>query len=168
MAEGQKKNLYLYGALLCFIGIIAVFFVDGYLGVYDTVYIKTMEQEQKIEFETGRECKPYVTVRWDESVRFRYEIDNRSFFTYSVPVEVSLWHGEKKVTELLHENISVAPFDKETLVWILDTTRLEQPVGRNIHYTLKINRGATEREFIVVLTPIGEYSLPPPAPVPIK
>lgn len=168
MTERRRKNLYLYGALLCFIGIIAVFFVDGYLGVYDTVYIKSMEQEQKFEFEIEQEWKPYIYARWEEVVSFRYEIDNRSFFNYSSLMEVSLWQSEKQVTELFRENVSIRPFDKKTLNWALDTARLEKPIGREFNYTLKIKGGKAEREFIVTLTPIGEYPLPPPAPIPIK
>jgi len=173
MSAKQKGNLYLYTALLCFIGIIVIFFVDGYLGIYDTIYVKSMEQEQTIEFETNMGWKPYIPVRWEEMVSFRYEIDNRSLFNYSALVEISLWQSEKQVMELFRENILVSPFDKKTLNWILDTAKLEKPIGREINYTLKIKGGKTEREFILALAPayIEEpaYPLaPPPVPVPTK
>lgn len=174
MPKGKKRNLYLYGVLLCFIGIIVIFFVDGYLGVYDTVYVKSMEQEQKYEFETEREWKPYVFTRWGDVVSFRYEIDNRSFFSYSGLVEVSLWQSEKQVMEIFGESISVRPFDRKTLSWTLDTTKVEQPVGRDISYTLKIKEGKTEREFIITVgavyieEPPYPAKVPPPPPVPIE
>jgi len=174
MAKGKKKNLYLYGVLLCFIGIIIIFFVDGYLGVYSTVYIKSMEQEQRFEFEIEQEWKPYIFARWGDMISFRYEIDNRSFFSYPATVEVSLWRGEKQVTELFRENVSIRPFDKKTLNWMLDTAKLEQPMGSDANYTLKIIEGKTEQEFIVTVgtvyieEPPYPKEVPPPAPIPIK
>ena len=33
------KNLGLYIGILCIIGIMAVFFFDAYIGVYDTLYV---------------------------------------------------------------------------------------------------------------------------------
>jgi len=174
MNKGQKRNLYLYGVLLCFIGIIIIFFVDGYLGIYDTVCVKSMEQEQKFEFEIEQDWKPYIFTRWGDKVSFRYEIDNRSFFSYSALVEVSLWQSEKQVMEIFRESISIRPFDKKILSWTLDTAKMEQPLGRDVNYTLKIKGGKTEREFIMQIgtiyieEPPYPKQVPPPEPVPTE
>lgn len=166
MVKGKKRNLYLYGVLFCFIGIIAIFFVDGYLGVYDTVYVRSMEQEQKYEFETEQEWKPYIFAQWGDLVSFRYEIDNRTFFNYSTPVEVSLWQSEEQVMVLFYESISIEPFNKKILSWTLDTTKVEQPAGRDVNYTLKIKGDKTEREFIMQIGTVHIEEVPYPIKVP--
>jgi len=45
----MRRNLFLYLALTCFLALIVIFFVDGYMGIYDTTYITVGEQEQIIE-----------------------------------------------------------------------------------------------------------------------
>ena len=50
----KRRNLFLYLTLVCFLGLIAIFIVDGYMGVYDTVYITAGEREQKIESDVWR------------------------------------------------------------------------------------------------------------------
>jgi hypothetical protein len=42
----------LYLALACFAGLIAISIVDGYMGIYYTVYITTGEYEQEIKPES--------------------------------------------------------------------------------------------------------------------
>lgn len=169
MTEKQKRNLYLFTALLCFIGIIVVFFVDGYLGVYDILYVNSMELEQTVEFESDREWKPYIHARWQEIITFKYEIDSRSFYSYSIPVEVSLWQSGKKVAELFREDVLMKAFDKRILSWELDTKQLEKPLSVDVQYTLKIKRDEVEREAIITLESVPEpYPIMPPAPSIIK
>ena len=43
----MRRHLFLYLALGCFAGLIAIFIVDGYVGIYDTVYVTAGEYEQK-------------------------------------------------------------------------------------------------------------------------
>ncbi|GAI56646.1 unnamed protein product, partial [marine sediment metagenome] len=44
----MRKNLFLYLTLACFFGLIAIFIVDGYLGIYDTIYVTAGEQEERV------------------------------------------------------------------------------------------------------------------------
>jgi hypothetical protein len=44
-----RKNLFLCLTLACFVGLVAIFVVDGYTGIYDTIYITYGEQVQKVE-----------------------------------------------------------------------------------------------------------------------
>ena len=37
----MRRHLFLYLALACFAGLIAISIVDGYMGIYNTVYITT-------------------------------------------------------------------------------------------------------------------------------
>ncbi|MCJ7654092.1 MAG: hypothetical protein MUO97_02125, partial [Dehalococcoidia bacterium] len=117
MVAKSKSNLYLYLALVCFAGILAIFVIDGYLGIYDKIYITVQEREQVIEPDYWQQrwvkegYEGYsLGVGWGESIPFRYEIDNRSFSTYSVDVEVSVWRsGQKVIVPLDKTEVSVAP-----------------------------------------------------------
>jgi hypothetical protein len=91
----KRRNLFLYLTLACFIGLIAIFIVDGYMGIYDTIYVTTGEREQKIEpdFWLRQEWAWSTGVNWDEKVFFGYEVDNRQFSAYSADIEASVWHS---------------------------------------------------------------------------
>jgi len=45
----KRRYLFLYLALACVAGLTAIFIVDAYLGIYDTVYVTAREYTQKIE-----------------------------------------------------------------------------------------------------------------------
>lgn len=45
----KRKTAHTYLALAHFLGIIAIFIVDGYMGIYDTIYATSGEYERKIE-----------------------------------------------------------------------------------------------------------------------
>lgn len=149
----RKLYLYLCLALVCFIGLMATYFVDGYMGIYDTVYITVGERKQSsIELYQWLQGEGRWTsrVRWGEEIKFEYKIDNRRFSTYSADVEVSVQLNQEKVCDLLSQHIAVAPFDKEQLNWVLDTVELE-PSGapspkENYKYIVIIKNGELERQ----------------------
>lgn len=147
----MRRNLFLYLAIACFIGLIAIFIFDGYIGIYDTVYITTGEREQQVDPDywqrqlRGYSYPYHIEATGGESVHFRYEIDNRRFSTYSATVEASVWKSNEKVVDLLSQDISVSAFDKVTMEWTLPTDMLEKPaVGVALEYTVKIKRGEME------------------------
>jgi len=170
----KPKNLYLYLAIACFIGLIAIFIVDGYLGIYDTTYVTVGEQEQVIEpdywlqqYPPGAEMTYYIGAQWGQKVFFRYEIDNRLFSTYSTLVQASLWQEDEKVFDLFSEEQSIGPFDEAIMKWTLSTEDLGQPVvGGSNQYTVKITYGEVERRIIVDFYYPGEYSIEKVVPVP--
>ena len=49
----KRRNLFLYLTIACFFGLIAIFIVDGYMGIYDILYVTTGEYEEKIDFRTS-------------------------------------------------------------------------------------------------------------------
>ena len=158
----KRRNLFLYLAIACFVGIIAIFIVDGYLGIYDTVYVTTGEFEQEIspDFWQGQPRSRYaypfhIGARWGESVHFRYEIDNRRFPTYTTTVEASVWKSSEKVIDLFSQDISVSNFDKVTVNWTLSAQELEKADLGIGDYTVKIKRGEVELGRGIVL---GFYS----------
>ncbi len=158
----MRKNLFLYLTLACFVGLIAIFVVDGYFGVYDTLSLPMGEREQKIEADQWLGWSEWgrAEVAWGEKASFRYEVDNRQFSTYSANIAVSVWHSNEKVRDLISQEISIPAFDKEELQWVIDTTVL-LPGGapeQGYEFTVIIKRGEIEREIIVYMYPM--YPLP--------
>jgi hypothetical protein len=170
----MTKNLYLYLALVCFAGILAILVVDGYLGVYDTLYITFGEREQKIEAYSWQE--PWVREQgygiggtsWGEPVYFKYTIDNRTFSTYGGDVEASVWKSGEKIKQLLDESISVSSFKEATVSWRLQAEDLgggAPGTGEYREYTVRVKFGEVERKIILSYYP-PEKGLPPPVAVP--
>lgn len=145
-----KRNLYLYLAIACFIGIIAIF-VEGYLGIYDTIYITTGEQERTVEHEYWlRQYSetPHIWVDWGEKVFFRYELDNRRFLSYSISIQVSMWKENEKILDLFSQDQLIKPFDEAMVEWTLDPENLQSQgfyVGNYTEYTVEIERNGVER-----------------------
>ena len=165
----KRRNLFLYLTLACFVGLIAIFIVDGYLGIYDTLYITAGEREQPIKPDFWmRGDYPWTTgVNRDEKVLFRYEIDNRQFSSYAADIEVSVWHSQEKVRDLISQQISIAPFDKGQMQWVLDTAEIRPsdiPPEQVYEFSVIINRGGTERKVILYINP-QPYPIKPPVPV---
>ncbi len=161
----MQKNLFLYLTLACFFGLITIFIVDGYMGVYDNLFVTTGEREEEI----GRDSRPWqksVRVDWGGKAFFRYEVDNRQFSSYTADIEVSVWHSQEKVGDLIAQPISLASFDKGQLEWVLDTAELipgDIPPEQGYEFTVVIARGEIERRLITHVRPVAY----PPKPVPV-
>jgi hypothetical protein len=177
LTANNRSNLYLYLALVCFVGILAIFVVDGYLGVYDTAYIKFGEREQIIEAYSWQEQwvkeQGYsVGTSWGEAISFNYKIDNRTFSTYEADVDASVWKSGVKIIQLLDEHILVPPFEEVTVDWILQTDDLGEiglEAGQAREYTVIINLGDVQRKIVVsYYVPVPGYpdkgTMPIPAP----
>ena len=165
----KRRNLFLYLTLACFFGLIAIFIVDGYMGIYDTVYITAGEREQKIEPDTWlRQDKFWATgVNRGEKAFFRYEVDNRQFSSYTADIEVSVWRMQEKVLDVVSQPIVVAAFDKGQLEWVIDTTELlsgDAPPEQSYEYTVSIKRGQIERNIILYVNPLAYPVKPAPVP----
>ena len=157
----MRKNLFLYLTLVCFFGLIAIFIVDGYMGIYDTVYITAGEREETIEPDFWLQSEKFgargVGVDRDEKVSFSYEVDNRRFSSYTADIEASVWHSQQKVLDLISQPISIAAFDKGQAVWVINTTELlpsDIPPEQRYEYTVIIKRGQIERKIIVYINPV--------------
>ena len=160
----MRKNLFLYLTLACFVGLIAIFVVDGYFGVYDTLYVPMGEREEKIEADQWLQWSEWgrAEVAWGEKAFFSYEVDNRQFSTYSANIAVSVWHSKEKVRDLISQEISIPAFDKGQLEWVVDTTGL-LPGGapeQGYEFTVIIKRGEIEREIIVYMYPLPAKIVP--------
>ena len=165
----KRRNLYLYLTLACFFGLIAIFIVDGYMGVYDTVYVTAGEREQKIESDVWlREDKFWSSgVNREEKAFFRYEVDNRRFSGYTADIEASLWRSQEKVQDLISQPLAIDAFDKGQLEWVIDSTELipsDAPPEQSYEYTVIIKRGEIERNVIIYINPVPYAIKPVPAP----
>jgi hypothetical protein len=161
----KRRGLFLYLAIACFVAIIAIFVADGYMGIYDTVYVTAEEHEQRIAPEYWLRLPPeyeitysYVGAEWGEPVHFRYEIDNRQFSTYSTPIQASVWKENQKVLDLFSEDKLIEPFDKVMVGWTLDSKQLQSGGFSGGQYTVKIERKGVERKIRV------GYHYPPTLP----
>jgi len=164
----KRRDLFLYLTIACFVGLIAIFIADGYIGVYDAIYIPMGERQQKIEADQWLQWFQYgrAEIGWGEKANFRYEVDNRQFSTYSADIELSVWHTNEKLRDLLSQPMSIAAFDKGQLEWVIDTTEL-LPGGapeQGYEFTVIIKRGEIEREVIVYMYPRTPVSIYPPTP----
>ncbi len=165
----KRRNLFLYLTLACFFGLIAIFIVDGYMGIYDTVYITTGEREQKIEPDVWQRGEQFWStgVNRGEKTFFRYEVDNRQFSSYEADIEVSVWRSQQKLRDLVSQSILIDAFAKGQLEWEIDTTELlpgDIPPEQSYEYTVIITRGEIERNVILYINPIPY--LPKPVPIP--
>jgi len=161
----KRKNLFLYLTLACFLGLIAIFIVDGYLGIYDTIYIIAGEWEEKVEpdFWLQQDNTYSIGVNREEKAFFNYEVDNRLFSSYSADINVSVWRNQEKVCDLLSQQLTVGAFDKEQLEWVVDIIELEPndvPPEQSYEFTVIINRGETERRVILSVNPSPFPKLP--------
>jgi hypothetical protein len=162
----KQRNLFLYLTLACFFGLIAIFIVDGYMGIYDTIYITAGEREQKIESDLWqRGGGSWSTgVNRGEKVFFSYEVDNRRFSSYTADVEVSVWRMQEKVLDVVSQPLVADPFAKARLEWTIDTAPLlpdDIPPEQSLEYTVIIKRGDIERRVIVYISPTPYVPKPP-------
>ena len=164
----MRKNLFLYLTLACFLGLIAIFIVDGYLGTYDTVYITAREQEYKVEPDYWLRQDRYWSTGANrgEKVFFRYQLDNRKFSQYGATVEVSVWRMQEKVADVVSQPIEVAPFGEVQVEWVLDVAEfmpVDIPPEQSYEFSVIIKRGELERKIILYINP-ELYPIKPPIP----
>lgn len=150
----KNKTLYLILAIACFIGIILIFFFDGYVGLYDTLTMDSGEQIQSINFDQknsgGRDSFiPQLYPNTSGNVSLSYEIDNRNFSSYRSDIVVSIWRNQVKVADVFTGAVDVGAFKKDTVNWTIDTQDyVSQNATDGTSYTLEIKRGDILRKVI--------------------
>jgi hypothetical protein len=162
-----RKNLYLYLAIACLLGIVLIFVFDGYIGVYDTLIVSSGEMPYKIEADQwGQQdeySQPSVSVPYGSQELFTYEITNHRFSAYQADIEVSLWQNQVRLADIYASAVSVKAFGMGQVAWTLDpedyiSDNLSADVNND--FTMVIKRGDVERRVIIWLySPTGEKSL---------
>jgi hypothetical protein len=168
----KHKNLFLFLVLACFLGIILIFVVDGYMGRYDTLTMSAGEQEQRIEPQQWIDQVKYGYPSQFYAAKvgvlpFSYEVDNRRFSSYQADITVSIWKNQEKVTDVLSQRIDIKAFGKEIITWDIDTQKiLTGDTTINNEFTLQINHGEIQRRIIIIVpppnTPQKTIIIPPP------
>ena len=147
----MRKHLYQFLALVCLLGVIAIWFFDGYMGIYDTLTVDQGKREQEIELYQWLKADGAwaASGKWGTNVPFHYEVDNRQFSNYAADIEVSLWHDGEKLRHLISQPLLIDAFGEAEVEWVLDTAEIEPsaPVGNSFYeYTIIIRWGETERK----------------------
>lgn len=171
----MQKNIYLYLALACFLGIILIFVFDGYMGLYDTVTLVNGEMSQEISFEQWQEQErwdylPQYSAEAGNTVVFTYTINNRRFSSYNSDIDISIWKNQEKLAQILTTKIDVGAFSHDDINWNLDTTDLVTGnfTSERQPFTIIIKRGNFERKIVINIYSAGTNSKIIPIPVPIE
>ncbi len=97
-------------------------------------------------------------------------MDNRRFSSYTVDIEVAVWHSQEKLYDLVSQHMQIGAFDKGQLEWIMDTKEFipsDIPAEQGYQYTVIIKRGQIERNIIVYINartyPSGAKVVPVPS-----
>ncbi len=154
----MRRYLYLCLGLACFFGFLAIFFVDGYMGIFDTLEVNSGRYPQRIEhYQWLRGGGTWsALVEWGEKGFFSYEVANRQFSSYTADIDVSLWQGGEKLRDLISQQISIGAFDKARLEWVLDTVELESYAPKKdsyYEYAVIMRWGEMERKLRLYIAP---------------
>jgi hypothetical protein len=165
----KRRNLFIYLALACFLGIIAIFIFDGYMGIYDTVFVTSGEREQEIGPDVWQRDGMFWTsgIERGERAFFRYEVDNRTLSTYQADVRVTVWRMQEQVADVFSSDLIVAPFEQGQVEWAVDAAELvpaDAPPEQRFEFTVRIERGDIERNIILNINPLPVRNLPTPTP----
>ena len=152
----RRINLWLLLAVVCFLGIIAVFFIDGYMGLYYRVRVETPVNTFEIppEFweESGKAIPSYYfsDVSRNDLIRFQLVVENRRFTDSQIDLDISLWEGGREIQKLLTRSDNIAAFEpSQPYEWEIDTSQLDvldEVSGTS--YIIKINGNGVERRLI--------------------
>lgn len=157
----KSKNRFLYLALVFFLAIITVLVADGYMGLYDTLKLRSGEGfEQVFEADFWQEefNYAYFGINGGDTVTGKYTIDNRGFSAYSGQLSVTLERNQQVLAELAAADFQVGSFDAREFDFIIDTAVLA-PENSDVplEYTLVIRHGEFERH---VVFSVGRLPVP--------
>lgn len=147
----KSKNRFLYLALLFFLGIITVLVADGYMGLYDTLKLRSGEYEQVFEADYWQRgaSQVYYSVGGGDTINGTYIIDNRRFSAYQGNLTITLERNQQPLSAIANEDFSVTSFGKQEFDFTVDTSSLAPVQDDNLlEYTLVIQHGDTERRII--------------------
>lgn len=154
----MKRNiLYLFLAMLCFVGIILIFVFDGYIGIYDSLVMDNGRFPQNIEADqwgdTRYDYARSAYIERGDRMEFTYTVENHRFSTYQEEVTVSFRRGDEEIMAPLSYAVAAAPFDNTEVSWVLaDVAEIvpeDYPSEQSYNFDIIISRGAVERKINV-------------------
>jgi hypothetical protein len=158
----KRKNLFLYLALACFLGIILIFIFDGYIGVYDRLVMDTGQYLQTIESDQWAQTDRFagvfsVSIERGGRVDFTYTVENHRFSEYRADIGITLWQNKAQIGDIgfiPDEPLIIPAFGKKELAWSINAAGIipaGYPVEQNYIVNVKINRGDIVREVSVYI-----------------
>jgi len=164
----MRKHLFLYLAIVCFLGLLAIFVADGYMGIYDTLEVTANEYNQTIEPDqwNHNQYERSIHAGWGSKVFFTYVVENHRFTGYTTSINASVWKENEKLLDLFSQEKSAEPFDRLSAEWILDSKELEFLGFSSEQYTVKIEREGTEHAVLVRFNTPRIVAPVEPRPVP--
>ena len=189
--ESKPKRRFLYLAIACFAGLVAIFIVDGYLGIYDTFHVsigeyppQTIGAEYWLRQDSGDYDAPRpvrtegnqyayccIGADWGQDISFEYVIENHQSSTYSALIEASVWQEDRRIIDLFSQDVLVRPFSEAKVKWTLSSEDLgiTAPVPRESYdYTVQVDRGDVERRIITSFYYYEEIPIPKPVPAEMR
>jgi hypothetical protein len=167
----KHKTLYLYLALICFVGIILIFVFDGYMGLYESLATTGVNYPQQITEDQWQQQDRYgmpgLSIERGGDITFQYTVDNRRFSGYTAAIDVTLWYNQEKITDLKSATLELGAFSKGQVDWVLNIDNYlpaDVPAGTNYNFTLIIKRGEIEHRVMLYVNPA--ISIPKPVVVP--
>lgn len=154
----RRRFIYLFLAAMCFLTALMTYFIDGYLGIYDTLSVSIDGKiDQVVEtYQWLRRDGSWVgSAPWGKTVYFSYKIENHEFSEYGAIIEVSLWHDGEELGKLASQSLAIAVFRAGKVNWSIDTLDLEPaPPSSSTPYTYSIFIGSDRihRELIFYIT----------------
>lgn len=171
----KNKYIYLFLALICFVGIILIFVFDGYMGVYDSVVLDNGQFRQTITADQWQQQEKFgyytsLSIDRSGSADITYTVENHRFSAYNADVSVSLYYGVDKLADLAAGRVSAGAFGKGDFTWVLDPSRFtpaDYPTDQGYNVTMVISRGDLERRIQVYINPGPQIpkpviTIPPP------
>jgi hypothetical protein len=163
----KQKYLFLYLAVVCFIGIILIFVFDGYMGFYDTLSLVSGEQTQTISTEqwTQSEQNNYPLDIWPSvsgNFSFSYKIDNRRFSSFQADISVSIWKNQEKLADILTKTVNVGAFNSAVISWVVDPESIVPTIANTDNQiTMEISLGDIKRSAIIHYSQNNPKIFPP-------
>ncbi len=177
----KHNSLFLYLALVCFVGIILIFIFDGYMGVYDRLVMDNNQYIQTVESDQWARQDKFggifsVSVERGGRVDFTYTVENHRFSEYMADIEITLWQNKAQIGDIHFipdEPLVISAFDKKELTWSITPDNIippGYPVEQNYFVNMKIKRGDIEREvnLSVYASPTIIKTVPAPVPEPTR
>lgn len=168
----KHKTLYLYLALVCFIGIILIFVFDGYMGVYDTLIMDNGQFQQKVEADQW-DMDRYgglagTNMERGGRINFTYKVENHRFSSYKSDIQISLYYQQQKVSDIFSGEIEAAAFKEGTIDWSLGAGEIipaDFPSDQAYSAYLLLKRGDVEHRINIYVSPSYPVkTVPVPAP----
>ncbi len=164
----KQKYIFLILAVACFIGIILIFFIDGYMGMVDSLSLTSGEQAQAIEFQqwysrVRPDMNPQIYGFARGTLGFTYTLDNRRFSSYDEDISITAWKNQKILYEVYAGRITAGAFGQTTVTWSLDTEGIvPENSTTDSEFTLEIKHGDIARRVIVHIPATTTIKAPPP------